>query len=149
MTEWLSHWIHSYNHKRGTVFYRTGKSNEKLSDTLLRKNKNRRRWQYQCEEGPRSQAVLWSSRCPVRRLVPSEWARSVSGFWTHSSFKCCATLPHTIAIATVESNPPQKTWCMLKNVKNYNQNTVLKKVFKKKEEEKNESAWRHDTSDSR
>lgn len=41
MTEWLSHWIHSYNHKRGTVFYRTGKSNEKLSDTLLRKNKNR------------------------------------------------------------------------------------------------------------
>lgn len=84
--ECLSHGRHSWNHIKRNSVYRTGKSNETNYPTHSWKRCDnicaRRAWR---------QAALWRLRCPVRRLVPSEWARSVSGFWTHSSFKCGAT----------------------------------------------------------
>lgn len=46
-----------------------------------------------------TQATLCLWR-PLRRLVPSEWARSINGFWAHSSFKRRAAKPQTVAVET-------------------------------------------------
>lgn len=42
-------------------------------------------------------AAIWRLWCPLCWLVPSEWVRSVTGFWTHSSFKRRTNKPQTFA----------------------------------------------------
>lgn len=43
-------------------------------------------------------AAIWRLWCPLCWLVPSEWVRSVTGFWTHSSFKRRTNKPQTFAM---------------------------------------------------
>lgn len=76
----------------------------------------------------------------VQLLVPSEWVRSISGFWTHSSFKRCATQPHTVAITTDQQIIPIKVY--FKSVKKNNNN-------KKNNPPQNKLAWKHDTSEGK
>lgn len=78
-------------------------------------------------------AAIWRLWCPLCWLVPSEWVRSVTGFWTHSSFKR-------------RTNKPQ-TFAMGKGNKAETEINVYKKIVKNKNQK--ESAWRHNTSEEK